>query len=61
VRALERPASGRNPILIKSGDNAYFGEKIFRFEKWWLEKETFRGLVVKAWDEPCNYSNVMDK
>jgi hypothetical protein len=61
VRALERPASGHNPILIKSGDNAYFGEKIFRFEKWWLEKETFRSLVVKAWDEPCNYSNVMDK
>jgi hypothetical protein len=61
VRALERPPSDHNPILINSGDNAYVGKKRFRFEKWWLEKETFRDLVMKAWNEPCNYSNVMDR
>jgi endonuclease/exonuclease/phosphatase family metal-dependent hydrolase len=33
VKALERPPSDHNPLLINSGDNTHFGKKRFRFEK----------------------------
>lgn len=28
-------------------------KKRFKFEKWWLEKDSFRGMVEKAWNTPC--------
>jgi hypothetical protein len=43
VKALERFPSDHNPLIINSGDNVNFGKKKrFRFEKWWLEKDSFR-------------------
>jgi hypothetical protein len=61
VKALERPPSDHNPLLVNLGDNVCFGKKKFRFEKWWLEKDNFRDIVVKAWSEPCKATNIMDR
>jgi hypothetical protein len=61
VKALERPPSDHNPLLINSGNNTHFGKRRFRFEKWWLEKENFRALVAKAWAEPCQDTNIVDR
>jgi hypothetical protein len=61
VKALERPPSDHNPLLVNSGDNTHFGKKRFRFEKWWLEKDNFRDLMIKAWAEPCQANNILDK
>jgi hypothetical protein len=29
--------------------------------KWWLEKENFKDIVSKAWNEPCKDTNAMDR
>ena len=47
VKALERLPSDRNPLIINSGENANFGKKRFRFEKWWLEKHSFKDMVKR--------------
>lgn len=52
MKALERLPSDHNPLVLNVGDNVSFGKKRFRFEKWWLEKESFRGMVEKAWNTP---------
>jgi hypothetical protein len=36
-------------------------KKRFRFEKWWLEKESFRGMVEKAWNSSGSFRNNMDQ
>jgi len=36
-------------------------KKWFRFEKWWLEKDTFRDVVVKAWNTPCRSVSSIDR
>jgi len=53
--------SDHNPLLLTAGENVSFGKKRFRFEKWWLEKESFRGMVEKAWKTPSRLSNCMDR
>ena len=35
-------------------------KKHFRFEKWWLEKDSFRELVKKVWSTPCEERNSLD-
>jgi endonuclease/exonuclease/phosphatase family metal-dependent hydrolase len=55
VKALDRLPSDHNPLLVDSRDNISFGKKGFRFEKWWLEKESFKDMVKKAWETPCKY------
>jgi hypothetical protein len=32
-------------------------KKKFRLEKWWLEKETFKDVVIKAWSIPSRGIN----
>lgn len=61
VRALDRLPSDHNPLLLNAGDNCCFGKKIFRFKKWWLEKESFREVVVKAWNTPCSLKRSIDR
>jgi hypothetical protein len=48
VVALPRGISDHIPLLVDIGDNQSFGEKKFRFEKWWLERANFREMVSKA-------------
>jgi hypothetical protein len=53
--------SDHNPLLINVGENSCFGEERFRFEKWWLEKETFRGVVEKAWNTSYSLTRSIDR
>jgi hypothetical protein len=41
--------------------NNSFGKKRFRFEKWWLEKDSFKVMVQKAWETPCHMIKSMDR
>ncbi|KAG2613661.1 hypothetical protein PVAP13_4KG399651 [Panicum virgatum] len=60
VKALERPPSDHNPLLLDSGDNIFFGKKKFRFEKWWLHRDSFGKVIQKAWGAPCNDYSSLD-
>jgi len=33
---------------------------MFRFEKWWLHKESFAKVVEKVWAQPCQATNSLD-
>jgi hypothetical protein len=61
VKALERLPSDHNPLLLNSGDNVSFGKKRFCFEKWWLEKDSFRAIVDKACNTPCPQAKSIDR
>jgi len=62
VKALDRFPSDHNPLVLDSGANTCFDKKKrFRFEKWWLEKESFGSVVEKAWGTPCSFSNSLDR
>ena len=45
VTAVDRLPSDHNPLVLDSRDNVSFGKKRFRFEKWWLEKDSFFDIV----------------
>jgi hypothetical protein len=52
VKALDRTPSDHNPLLIDTGTSMDRPKTKFRFEKWWLEKESFKDIVTKAWSTP---------
>lgn len=60
VKGLDKHPSDHNPLLVDTGENAFFGKKIFRFEKWWIQKEDFRKVVEKAWAQPFHSENSVD-
>jgi hypothetical protein len=60
VKALDRIPSDHNPILVDTGDNVARPKKKFRFEKWWLKKESFKDVIIKARTTPCPNSNPID-
>lgn len=60
IKALELP-SDHNPLVLNIGENVSFGKKRFRFEKWWLEKDSFRAIVDKAWNTPCSQVKSIDR
>jgi hypothetical protein len=61
VKALDRFPSDHNPLLLNTGENCCFGKKRFRFEKWWLEKDSFREIVERAWKTPCSLTKSLDR
>lgn len=49
VKSLDRQPTDHDPLMLDTGDNGYFGKKIFRFEKWWLQiKESLVKMAKKA-------------
>jgi hypothetical protein len=60
VVALVKGTSDHNPLLLSSGDECAMGKKRFRFEKWWLQREDFRDLARRTWEEYPNME-VMDR
>jgi hypothetical protein len=60
VKTLDRLPSDHNPLLMDSGDSTDRTKKKFRFEKWWLEKESFKDVVKKTWDTPCKEKKPID-
>jgi hypothetical protein len=61
VKALDRPPSDHNPLLLNVGDNMHFGKKKFRFEKLWLEKAEFKDIMTKAWERSDREKIVFDE
>jgi hypothetical protein len=45
---------------MDSGDSMARLKKKFRFQKWWLEKESFNDVVKKTWDAPCKEKKPID-
>jgi hypothetical protein len=45
---------------MDTGENFSMGKKRFRFEKWWLEKDSFKDIVHKAWACPCIATRSID-
>lgn len=45
AKALFKDNSDHYPLLIDIGNNVTFGKKIFRFEKWWMERAEFKDIV----------------
>lgn len=39
----------------------FFGKKHFRFEKWWLNQDSFCQVLEKAWNSPCVVSSSIDR
>lgn len=60
VKAIGKGNSDDTPLLLNTGDNIHSGKKIFRFEKWWLERDDFVEVVKNAWEGPIEGSNPMD-
>lgn len=61
VKALNRLPSDHNPLLVDTGEDFSRPKKKFRFEKWWLEKDSFLEIVRKTWAAPCNERNSLDR
>jgi hypothetical protein len=61
IKALNRLPSDHNPLLIDPGCNMSYGKERFRFEKWWLEKASFKDVVIKAWSLSCNENTNLDR
>jgi hypothetical protein len=48
VIGLEKNVSDHVPLMLDPGDNCERAKKIFKFEKWWLERIEFKDIVNKA-------------
>ena len=60
VMALPRLGSDHTPLFLDIGALVVPKEKMYRFEKWWLQVDGFKEVVVKAWSLPCRHSNPLD-
>lgn len=60
IRGAPRVGSDHVPIIVDLGINPTFKPYIFRFEKWWLEREDFHQLVADSWNTQCQLSDPLD-
>ena len=60
IKSLSRLGSDHVPILVDFGVQTEPRPFLFRFEKWWLQREDFPDIVKKAWETPCSYSDPID-
>jgi hypothetical protein len=61
VQCLDRVPSDHNPLLLEVGDNVFFCKKRFRFEKWWLQQDSFTKIEERAWNTPCSVTGSLHK
>lgn len=61
IRANPREGNDHTPLVINTSNNIFFGKKRFWFEKWWLERDDFREVVVKAWSTEFRGCSNMDR
>jgi hypothetical protein len=47
-------------LIIDTGQNLPPPQKLFRFEKWWLDKPDFDDLVKSTWALPCPSTSAID-
>lgn len=57
LKALPRVGSDHTPLVLDTGALQPPKDKQFRFEKWWLEVDSFEELVKKNWNAPCSLAN----
>ena len=57
IRAAPRVGSDHVPILVDLGTTPSKKPYMFRFEKWWLERDEFQTLVAEVWNTPCHFDN----
>jgi hypothetical protein len=50
---LPKEVSDHNALLIEFGGRRVIKDPLFRFEKWWLEMDSFEEVVKKAWSITC--------
>ena len=60
IKNLPRLGSDHVPILVEFGLLHKPKPFLFRFEKWWFQKEEFPDIVKKVWETPCAYSDPID-
>jgi hypothetical protein len=60
VRTLPHIGSDHTPLVFDSGAFVAPPVKQFRFEKWWLNIEDFKPLVIRTWNMPCNATKSVD-
>jgi hypothetical protein len=60
VKILNRLPSDHNPLLMDTGESMARPQNKFRFEKWWLEKDSFKEIVKKTWNTPCREKKPID-
>jgi hypothetical protein len=60
VTILPKGVSDHNPLKITFGDRTLVKEPVFRFEKWWFEREDFDELVKNTWDIEFSCSDLVD-
>jgi hypothetical protein len=60
VKTLPRIGSDHTPLVLDSGAFVAPTVKQFRFEKWWLNIEDFKPLVIKTWNMPCSAVKSLD-
>lgn len=60
AKALPRIGSDHAPILWDSGEDHPPRKASFKFEKWWLDREDFKKVVIKAWSIKNTGRNAID-
>jgi exonuclease III len=60
LKALPRLGSDHTPLIVDTCAFSVPKEKVFRFEKWFLEVEGFREIVCKAWNTKCCFTKAID-
>jgi hypothetical protein len=60
VNIFPKGVSDHNPPRISFGEKVVIKDPIFRFKKWWFEREEFAHLVKKVWDTECPYSEPVE-
>jgi hypothetical protein len=59
IRGTPRVGSYHVPIIVELGINPSQKPYIFRFEKWWLEREEFQNLVAEVWNTQFHCANLL--
>ncbi|KAE8798649.1 Ent-copalyl diphosphate synthase 1, chloroplastic [Hordeum vulgare] len=60
LRALRRIGSDHTPLLLDTVARRITSPKLFRFEKWWLEKTDFKSFVESVWKAPILGRDAID-
>jgi hypothetical protein len=60
-QAYTRLGSDHTPILWDLGINHVHKPPSYKFEKWWLLREDFNGLVIKYWQAPTKSTSTIDR
>jgi hypothetical protein len=61
VTTLPKGVSNHNPLLMNFGDKARCKNHLFRFEKLWLEMDSFDNLVKQCWSVDYHLVNPIDR